>query len=136
MILRTLAIWIGLLVLAILNGGFREAVLVPRLGRGVGHAVSTVMLSALILGAGWISTPWIGPRSVQEAWTIGLIWVSLTLAFEFAFGRYVQHKSWGELLDAYAFKDGNVWPVVLAVTLLAPPAAAHLQARSRHARSP
>jgi hypothetical protein len=120
MILRTLAIWIGLLVLAILNGGFREAVLVPRLGRGVGHAVSTVMLSALILGAGWISTPWIGPRSVQEAWTIGLIWVSLTLAFEFLAGHFVFGKPWVELFADYNLLAGRIWIMVLVVTLMTP----------------
>lgn len=49
MLLRTVIIWCVLLVLAILNGGFREAVHVPGVGRGVGHAISTVMLWALFV---------------------------------------------------------------------------------------
>src|SRR5687768_16994244 len=80
MLARTVVIWFGLLTLAILNGGFREAMLVPRLGRGMGQAVSTVMLSALILGLGWVTLPWIAPATLQDAWTVGVTWVVLTLA--------------------------------------------------------
>jgi hypothetical protein len=112
--------WGGLLALAILNGGFREAVLVPRLGRGVGHALSTVMLSALILAAGWIATPWIGPRTLQDAWTIGVVWVALTLAFEFLAGHYLFGKPWTALLADYNLLAGRIWVMVLIVTLMTP----------------
>ena len=71
--------------------------------------------------------------TVAQGLRIGIGWLALTLAFEFAFGRYVQHKPWEEILAAYTFQDGNLWPLVLVVTLLAPPAAAMLQARrQRH----
>ena len=120
MILRTLLIWLGLLILAILNGGFREGVLVPRLGRGLAHAASTVMLSVLILAAGWISVPWIGPRTVQEAWTIGIIWVALTLGFEFLAGHFIFGKPWQELLADYNLLAGRIWIMVLIVTLMTP----------------
>lgn len=120
MILRTLVIWFGLLTIATLNGGFREAVLVPRLGRGVAQAVSTVMLSALILAAGWISIPWIAPRTLQDAWLIGVLWVALTLTFEFLAGRFVFGKPWQELLGDYNLFAGRIWVMVLIVTLMTP----------------
>jgi hypothetical protein len=120
MILRAVLIWFGLLVLAILNGGFREGVLVPRLGRGAGQAVSTVMLSTLIVAAGWVSLPWIEPRTLQDAWTIGLLWVALTLAFEFLAGHFVFGKTWPELLADYNLLAGRIWIMVLIVTLMTP----------------
>ena len=83
MIIRAVLVWVGLLVVAILNGGFREAVLAPRLGRSLAHGVSTVMLSLFIVALGWVTTPWVGPKSLQDAWMIGGAWVVLTLAFEF-----------------------------------------------------
>ena len=135
-LLKPVLAWLVILGLAIANGILREEVLIPSLGRTSGLILSGVLLCMLValVAYGLVR---LGPGlTVREGARIGVLWLGLTLAFEFAFGRYVQHKSWGELLDAYAFKDGNVWPVVLAVTLLAPPAAAHLQARSRHARSP
>ncbi len=130
LILHALLAWLLILVLAIANGIFREAVLIPALGRTGGLIASGLLLSALIalVAYGLVrltrATPAQGMR-------IGTGWLALTLAFEFAFGRYVQHKAWTELLQAYTFQDGNLWPLVLAVTLLAPPAAAKL--RVRHA---
>jgi hypothetical protein len=41
----------------------------------------------------------------------------------------VQHKSWAELLQAYTFRDGNIWPLVLLVTVLAPVLAWRLRPR-------
>ena len=37
------------------------------MGRGVAQAVSTVMLSVLILAVGWISVPWIGPQTIDAS---------------------------------------------------------------------
>jgi hypothetical protein len=116
MVVRTVLVWFILLVIAVLNGGFREAVLAPQMGRGVAQAVSTVMLSVLILAVGWISVPWIGPQTIQDAWTIGIIWVVLTLAFEFLGGHFLFGKPWQEL-NLFA---GRIWVMVLIVTLMTP----------------
>ena len=120
MIFRAVLIWFGLLTIAVLNGGFREAMLVPRLGRGFAQGVSTVMLSSLILAAGWTAIPWIAPRSLQEAWTIGVLWVALTLAFEFLAGHFLFGKPWQELLADYNIFEGRIWVMVLIVTLMTP----------------
>ena len=120
MVVRTVLVWFILLVIAVLNGGFREAVLAPQMGRGVAQAVSTVMLSVLILAVGWISVPWIGPQTIQDAWTIGIIWVVLTLAFEFLGGHFLFGKPWQELLADYNLLAGRIWVMVLIVTLMTP----------------
>jgi hypothetical protein len=59
---------------------------------------------------------------------IGLGWLALTVLFELAFGL-VQHRSWPELLAAYTFSGGNIWPIVLATTALAPVMAARARGR-------
>ena len=120
MLLRTVIIWCVLLVMAILNGGFREAVLVPGFGRGVGHAMSTVMLSALSVLVGWIAMPWIAPRTIQDAWMVGIVWLALTLLFEFVAGRFLFGRSWIELMTDYNLLAGRIWLMVLVVTLLTP----------------
>ena len=120
MIIRALLIWVGLLAIAILNGGFREAVLAPRLGRALGQGLSTVLLSLFILALGWIATPWIGPTSLQDAWLIGVVWVALTLAFEFLGGHFIVGKPWLTLLADYNLFAGRIWVMVLIVTLMTP----------------
>ena len=117
--LKALAIWAGIVVLAVLNGGLREAILIPKLGTAAGLILSGVLLSALIFVVAYLSLPWLGARRSGELAGVGLGWLGLTLIFEFALGL-LQGKSWQVMLDAYTFKGGNTWPVVLVVTALAP----------------
>ena len=124
--LKALAVWVGIVMLAVLNGTLREAVLVPKLGTAAGLVLSGVLLSVLILVVAYLSLPWLGARRPVELLGIGLVWLGLTLVFEFSFGRW-QGKSWPEMLEAYTFKGGNIWPVVLVVTAIAPYLAAKLR---------
>lgn len=120
MVIRTILIWSALLAVAIANGAFRQSVLVPKLGLGMARAVTTLMLSALIAGLGWASTPWIGPATLQDAWIIGALWVTLTLGFEFIGGHFLFGKPWPELFADYNLLAGRIWVMVLVVTLMTP----------------
>ena len=127
MILRAFSGWGLLLVLAVLNGGVRDTWLTPRLGDTAGRALSSVLLSLLILLATWLTIRWIGPRTGGQALGLGALWLLLTLAFEFGAGRYAFGKSWSDLLADYDLSRGRIWILVLVVTLLAPGLAARLR---------
>jgi hypothetical protein len=126
-LLKALVLWIAILVLAILNGTLREKALIPAMGTFGGLIASGVILSVCIALIAFLAAPWYSPLSSLQYWLIGLFWLLLTLLFEFSFGRFVQHKDWAQLLQAYTFEGGNMWPVVLAVTLLSPWLAARLR---------
>lgn len=120
MIVRAVLIWCALLVLASVNGIARETLLVPRLGDVGGRAISTVALSVVILALTWMSIAWIAPRSAEQAWAVGVIWVGLTIAFEFLAGHYVFHHPWSRLTEDYNIGRGRIWILVLITTLVAP----------------
>jgi hypothetical protein len=124
---KALAIWFGILVLAVANGALREAVLIPVLGGVSGLILSGVLLSVLIFAVVYFSLPWFGPAPVASYIALGLSWLCLTLVFEFTFGRLMQGKPWSELLEAYTFKGGNIWPVVLLTVAAAPYVAARIR---------
>ena len=124
--LKALILWTCILVLAVANGAFREAIFVPKLGTPAGLILSGLLLSALIFAVAYLSLPWLETRRPAYLWGIGLGWLVLTLVFEFSFGLW-QGKSWPVLLEAYTFKGGNIWPVVLVVIAIAPYAAAKLR---------
>ena len=124
--LKALAVWAGILVLAVANGALREALLFPTLGTAAGLVVSGLLLSALIVGVAYLSLPWLGIRHRAALLSVGLGWLALTLLFEFSFGLW-QGKPWPVMLEAYTFSGGNIWPVVLGVTALAPFLAAKLR---------
>ena len=118
--LKATAVWALILVLATLNGALREAVLLPALGKPWGLLLSGLLLAACIVAVALAFVPRIVRQGGVEPWRIGLRWLVLTLVFEFGFGRLVQGRSWDELLQAYTFADGNLWPLVLVVTAVAP----------------
>ncbi|MFZ1548125.1 MAG: hypothetical protein WAT12_13670 [Candidatus Nitrotoga sp.] len=122
--IKAFAIWLSILVLAIANGTLREAILIPTLGKPPGLILSGALLSGTILAVAYIALPWLGRASVARYVVIGLGWLCLTLAFEFTFGRLIQGKPWSQILEAYTFKDGNIWPLVLLITAIAPCVAA------------
>lgn len=125
-VLKALIVWTGILVLAVANGALREAVLIPKLGTPAGLLSSGLLLSVLIVAVAYLSLPWLETRRPTHLLGIGLGWLALTLIFEFSFGLW-QGKPWPVLLEAYAFKGGNIWPVVLGVIVLAPYASAKLR---------
>ena len=120
MIARALAVWCLLLVLAVANGGLRDTWLSPALGDTAGRAISSVLLSLLILIATWLTIRWIGPTTAGQAVAVGAVWVALTLAFEFGAGHYGFRKSWAELLADYDLRRGRIWVLVLLTTFVAP----------------
>lgn len=120
MIARPLLAWLGLMVLAISNGAFREAVITPRLGAGKAHLASTLLLCISIFLLAWFLVPWIAPTSPAQAFVVGGMWLLMTLVFEFGFGRLVAKKSWAELLADYDILSGRVWLLVLLTVCSAP----------------
>ena len=124
MVSRGLVVWCAILGVAFVNGAVREFLLIPQLGVNPGQAASAVLLCLAIFVVSWGAAPWIGIPSAAEAVQVGVIWLVLTVAFEFGAGHYVFGRSWGSLLDDYA--GGGAWIRVpmFVVTLLAPLAAA------------
>lgn len=126
-VLKATGIWLLILACAFLNGTLREAVPVPKLGNPVALMLSGVLLSACILAVSFVLVPRLGIFRVPHCLYLGLFWLLLTLAFEIGFGRFLRHQSWPVLLEAYTFRNGNIWPLVLLVTFIAPLVAVRLR---------
>jgi hypothetical protein len=127
MMMRAFGVWLLIVLVAVINGGIRQALISPRTGDTAGHAISTVMLCAAILLLCWVTIGWMRPATRREVWRIGALWVTLTLAFEFLAGHYVFGTPWRQLLADYNVFDGRIWVLVLVTTAIGP----WLAARSR-----
>ena len=122
--LKAFVLWLVILMLAVANGILRDAVLAPALGRFAALMTSGLVLSLLILLVALLAAPWYGRLQADRYWLIGAMWLALTLGFQFGMCHFVQHKPWHELLDAYTFSGGNLWPAVLLMVVIAPRLAA------------
>jgi hypothetical protein len=119
-IIKAGGLWVPLVPLAIVNGAIREGVLAPMLGQRLALPLSGVSLSVLIFLFALMVAPWLGASAKAPYVAAGMVWLLLTVLFEFLFGYYVMGKSWVQLLAAYNVVDGNLWVLVLISTPLSP----------------
>lgn len=118
--LKYFLLWFAMLVLASANGIFREAWLKERLPDLQAHQVSTILLAILFTLFTYLVIRTWRPGSEQMAWMIGLMWLVLTLIFEFGFGHYVSNKPWSELLEEYNLLAGKIWIIIPVLILTLP----------------
>jgi hypothetical protein len=120
MILRYVLAWIPMMLIGIINGVVREATYGKVLSELRAHQVST-LTGVLLLGLYiWVITRLWSPQSSQQAVLIGILWLSLTVIFEFCFGHYIAGHSWSHLLKDYNLLVGRVWLLVLIWITVAP----------------
>lgn len=120
MVVRAFLIWLILVVLAVVNGVSRNALIIPRIGEHGGHVISTVMFCVVIFLVSWLSIRLMGARNLQDAKIIGMMWAVLTVMFEFLAGHYLFGNSWDKLIADYNVMRGRIWILVLFSSYFAP----------------
>jgi hypothetical protein len=119
--------WLPMLAIAIANGTLRQFVYAPYVSELHAHQISTatgIVLFGIYIW--WFLRHW-PPASARQAVAIGVIWLALTVAFEFLFMHYVAGHAWDVLLHNYNLRAGRVWPLVLVWIAIAPPLFYRLQ---------
>ncbi len=117
---RFALLWLPMLLIAIGNGMIREAWYGRSLSELRAHQLSS-LLAILFLGIYmWAVLKRYPPASAGQAISIGLLWLVLTVAFEFLFGRLVVGHTWQRLFADYNIWAGRLWPFVLLWVTLAP----------------
>jgi uncharacterized membrane protein YkgB len=112
--------WFGLMVIAVINGVVREATYKKALGDLAAHQLST-LIGIILFGVYiWIIIGKWRPRSASQAIMIGVLWLAMTLAFEFLAGHYVFGNPWPKILHDYNLLAGRLWILVLIWVTIAP----------------
>jgi hypothetical protein len=116
-----LGVWVIFVVLAIINGAIRERFYKPKLGDLSAHRISTIILIVVIFIGTYLFLKLIKLEYTQkDLILIGLIWLAMTIIFEFVFGHYVMGNPWDRLLADYNILKGRIWSLVLVAETFAP----------------
>lgn len=119
-LLAPLGVWVVMAVVAVANGGFREVVLIPRVGEYPGHVASTAILVAAILGISFAFFRRVPTEyATAELVVIGAGWTLLTVGFEFLVGA-VEGTPPSVTIAQYDVLAGQVWIAVPLALLLSP----------------
>lgn len=112
--------WFLFPFVGILNGVLREATYKNLVSDLFAHQISTatgIVFFGLIFY--FIFRKW-KIESVKNAILIGVIWLGLTILFEFGFGHYIMGNPWEKLLHDYNIAEGRVWSLFLLWITIAP----------------
>jgi len=113
-------LWLPMVFIAIANGLIREKGYGRYLSELRAHQLSSLIglvLFGIYIGVVMRLFP---PATDTQALAVGMLWLGLTVGFEFLFGRYVAGHSWGRLLLDYNLLAGRLWVLILLWVTLAP----------------
>jgi|GEM_PF-299108 len=118
-------LWIGLLIIALLNATGRELILNQFLNQDLSQQMSVfTALFLFFLFTLLVNKKW--PLLTRKiAFRVGTIWMLQTAIFEFFMVVVLMGKPISIVLEQYNLADGNLWPVLLLGLLLIPPFVQH-----------
>ena len=117
--LKYILFWFPMLLIAIINGTLRDLGYKKYTGELTAHQVSTftlILFFALFIGFIFQKFP---PSSSRQALLTGIIWMVMTLVFEFGFGRW-RGNSWEKLFEDYNLSKGRLWLLIPIWITIAP----------------
>lgn len=117
---KALAIWLAMVFAAIANGALREHILDVSFGESSALPISGVILSILVTIIIYLTSDLFGRQRKAFYIMLGSFWVGLTLIFEYGFGFFVRGMELGEINQVFNVLSGNLFALVIGVTLLGP----------------
>ena len=115
---KTIATWLVIASLLLVNGALGQMLFIPVLGLEAGEMMAAFIAIAVIFGVSrWFLTI---ERDVPLAQVLGIatLWGVLGLFFEVALGRSLSLGGPGS--PQYAMWDGSFWPVIVLALGTAP----------------
>jgi hypothetical protein len=109
---RYILMWIPMVFIAIANGAARDLGYGKHTGERLAHQISTLIAVLLFTAYIWTVLRNAPPRSGAHAAAIGILWLGLTVAFEFLFGHYGAGLPWSRLWSDYDVLAGRLWVLI------------------------
>lgn len=128
---KALATWLLIVIAETVHGVLRQIFIAPLMGDLPARQVGVLMGSAIIFAIAWACIRWIGARSFGEQIKVGLVWVVLTVLFEFGLGTALGLPP-ERLLADYNPAGGGFLGLGLLFMLLAPALAARVRGMGGH----
>jgi hypothetical protein len=116
---RAIGIWLTLIAVESVHGVMRRLFLEPRLGDLPARQAGVVIGSVLIILVFWFTLKWLGPQPGRRWWEMGLLWLTLTLAFEISLGL-ATGLSWDRIASDFDPRRGGFLGLGMLVILVAP----------------
>jgi len=113
MILKYTLAWFPMIFIAVVNGTVRQFVYGPQMSELSAHQISCATAVLLFFLYTLLLARLMPLKNPRQTFLIGIIWLILTVAFEFCFGLFIAGHSLDRLLHDYNIAAGRLWILVL-----------------------
>ncbi|MBA3711900.1 MAG: hypothetical protein H0W76_05535 [Pyrinomonadaceae bacterium] len=127
LLLRALAVWLIIMFAESVHGTLRTLFLAPLIGDFRARQISFFSGMLLIFGLTFLLIRWMRAQTIKSLLAIGLLWVVLTVLFEFALGLLILKYSWERMFEDYDLSRGGLMAFGLVFMCFAPLVAAQLR---------
>ena len=104
--------WLPMIAIAFANAALREMIFMKHFNELKAHQLSTSTLIILCSLYVWFVFPFLNIKNDKQAFLFGLLWVLLTVLFEFSLGRFL-NRPWTNLFKDYNIFSGRPWLLFL-----------------------
>jgi hypothetical protein len=125
--IRALLVWLVIIAAESVNGTLRTLYLAPVIGDFPARRVGVLIAVAIIFAITLAFIRWMGARTRAQLLGVGVMWVVLTVVFEFALGRGVFHYDWSRILSDYDLSRGGLMVFGLLAMVFTPLLAARMR---------
>ena len=128
---RSFLVWLLMMAAESVHGALRTFLLVPYVGDFRARQIGAIAGSAIILALAYLFIEWIGEKDTGALLIVGLMWLVMTLAFEFTLGRFALGYDWQRILEDYDVSKGGLLLFGVTFMALSPLVASALRCRPR-----
>jgi hypothetical protein len=128
---KAFAVWLLIVIAESVHGIIRQLFVAPLIGDLPARQIGIPVGSVIIFAIAWACIRWIGARSFVEQLWVGLLWVVLTVIFEFSLGTALGY-SMERMLSDYNVASGGFMSLGLLFMLFAPALVAKARGFGQH----
>lgn len=132
---KALLTWFLIAIAESIHGTLRERFVAPVLGDLPARQLGVLIGSVIIFTIAWATVRRINARSLAEQFRVGLLWVALTVIFEFCLGAVLGYSQ-ERMLSDYNMAAGGFMGPGLLFMLFAPALATRVRGFGSHRASP
>jgi hypothetical protein len=116
---RAVVVWMIFMLFETAHGVVRELFIAPVIGGLRARQIGVPAGCAIAFAVAWFAARWLGAHTRRQQLIVGLMWVALTLVFEFAIGRALGIP-WQQLLADYNPARGGLMVMGLVFMFVTP----------------
>lgn len=109
--LKHLGAWLPIPLMAVINGALRDLIYAKLMSQTAAHSLSVLPLMVAIVIWARLLARWAPLADRRAGLRVGLVWLLLTLLFEFGLGA-LRGLELSAMLAQYDITRGHLWPLI------------------------